>query len=123
MASDLEEDILCLYEDIKGIKFKGIYHGEDDKFGTIRYLVEVDDFEMISLLKKIYNKDCPPGDKVWKGITVGYTDDVTKLWVYDINGDPVEGESYHFMIIKVESVTINIRLYDRLINVFLKVVD
>lgn len=123
MASNLEEDILRLYEDIKGIKFKGTYYGEDDKFGTIRYLVEVDDSEMISLLKKIYKKDCPPGDKVWKGITVGYIDDVTKLWVYDINGDLLEGESYHFVITEVESVTINIKLYDRLINIFLKVVD
>lgn len=123
MASNLEEDILHLYENIKDIKFKGIYRGKDDKFGTIRYLVEVDDSEMISLLGEIYYKDCPPGDKVWKGVTIGYRDDVTTLWVYDINRDLVEGESYHFMITEVKSVTINIRSYDRLINVYLKVVD
>lgn len=106
--------ILDLYENIKGVKFQGIYHGTKDFVSSNGrtyncHLVEVVSSHVKSKMSSIVN--CDPNNYVWKAITEH------TFWAMSLNGVPSEGRCC-FMI---ENVTLEFCDYNDKFDYIIKI--
>ena len=104
----MEEELDKIYKCLEGEEFEATYKGEFGMgTGKERSVLEIDDSDMETILKKIRKQvkksDELANKKVWKAIT-GPEDGYGNYWLWvNLEEDLKEGKSYLFCVTEVEA--------------------
>lgn len=128
--AERSRSIIDKIKELEGMEFSGCYQGtqniEYEKGATTRLVVEVDDNDaIIPIINEIIKSDF--FDEVWKGMIIGFRDEICRLWVEDIdwNGKDEDFGYTSFQIVGIEPVyglNWKRKQYDAVINIKLKAV-